>query len=384
MSAFEPSSAKAGYAHLVWDVTTGKVLAEEHPDDKNYPASLTKMMTLYLTFEALNEGHLRWDQRIVMAADATRVPPFKLGIPAGQTFTVREAVLGMIVISANDAAQAICDHLAGSPDKCAAMLTNKARKLGMDSTTFRNANGLPDPTQVTTARDMAKLGFALIRDFPDEYGLFSEKYFEFRGKKLRGHNNLMYRYKGMDGIKTGYIRASGFNIVTSVKRDGHRLVGVVMGGKTAKRRDARMAELFDAVLSQHPSKLAATVRVPIPRPRPSRLQPTMSMQASGPNSDLIATLIRSFDKEHLNSDARWTVQIAAVPQESTARSMLSKAQSGALQSFDSIRAYVMPISWRDDRLFRARFSGFKSQYEALAACNRLINRGFDCIVVGKT
>ncbi|KAJ32896.1 peptidase M15, partial [Agrobacterium tumefaciens] len=244
------SPAQAGYAHFIMDANTGKVLAARNADVLNHPASLTKMMTLYLTFEALHAGKLRWDQKITMSKNGASVIPSKLYVRQGQTFTVREAVYGMIVKSANDMAEGMGDHLGGSEARFAEMMTRKARQLGMTKTVFRNASGLPNKSQVTTARDMAKLGLALQRDFPKEYSLFATQSFNFRGKRIRGHNNLMYRYQGMDGIKTGYTNASGFNLVSAVNHNGRRVVGVVLGGKTARSRDAQMAALLDKAVPQ--------------------------------------------------------------------------------------------------------------------------------------
>lgn len=246
--------AKAGYADFILDVNSGKVLQSTNADELNHPASLTKMMTLYMVFEALRDGRLKWDQKIVMSANGARTIPMKLGIRAGDTYTVREAVFGMIVRSANDVAEGMGDHLYGSEDRFAQAMTAKARQLGMSRTVFRNGSGLPDSQQVTTARDMARLGLALMRDFPREYQLFATPSFTFRGKPIRGHNNLMYRYKGMDGIKTGFTNASGFNLVSAVNDNGRRVIGVVLGGKSARSRDARMAELLDEAMPK------ATVR----------------------------------------------------------------------------------------------------------------------------
>ncbi|MCO5730964.1 serine hydrolase [Rhizobium sp. SSA_523] len=242
------AEARAGYADFILDVNSGKVLQSTNADELNHPASLTKMMTLYMVFEALRDGRLSWDQKIVMSANGARTIPTKLGIRAGQTYTVREAVYGMIVRSANDVAEGIGDHLYGSEEGFGRAMTAKARQLGMSRTVFRNGSGLPDSRQVTTARDMARLGLALMRDYPKEYALFSTATFKFRGRTLRGHNNLMYRYKGMDGIKTGFTNASGFNLVSAVNDNGRRVIGVVLGGKTARSRDARMAELLDAAM----------------------------------------------------------------------------------------------------------------------------------------
>lgn len=239
------TAARAGYAHFLYDATDGKVLSAENADVLNHPASLTKMMTLYMTFEALRDGRLSWDQTIVMTPNAASKIPFKLGLKPGQPLTVREAVYGMAIRSANDAAAAMADHLGGSEDRFAVMMTEKAQALGMRQTVFRNASGLPDDAQVTTAHDLAVLAMALIRDYPKDYEIFSMRSFQFRGRKVPGHNNLMYRYPGMDGIKTGFVNASGFNIASAVTVNGRRYIGVMMGGKSARKRDDAMAALLD-------------------------------------------------------------------------------------------------------------------------------------------
>lgn len=242
------ASAAAGNAHILIDARTAKVISAENAGAPNGPASLTKMMTLYLTFEALHSGRIGWNDPVPVSRRATKTVPYKLNVREGDAVTVREAVLGMIVLSANDAAIAIGEKLGGSEERFAELMTAKARRLGMRNTTFRNASGLTAPGQVTTARDMAVLGLALMKNFPREFRLFSTRSFQFRGKTLEGHNYLMDEYPGVDGIKTGYTSASGYNVVTSVSKGGRRIVGVVMGGSTAKSRDRTMAALLDGVL----------------------------------------------------------------------------------------------------------------------------------------
>ncbi len=239
------SAAEAGQASYLVDAHSGQVLEASNENELNYPASLTKMMTLYLAFEALHDGRLKWDQKLTMSENAEGKEPFKLAVGVGRKVTVREAVEGIVVLSANDAAVAIGEQLSGNEDSFGKVMTEKAHQLGMSNTVFKNASGLPDPEQVTTAHDMATLGVALMRDFPEEFKLFSMRGIKFRGMKLRGHNNLMYRYAGADGIKTGYTDASGYNLVTSATKNGRRVVGVVMGEKTAQIRDDKMAGLID-------------------------------------------------------------------------------------------------------------------------------------------
>lgn len=240
-----PSQAQAKYASLVMNADTGEVLHEINADTRNYPASLTKMMTLYLMFEALEERRIGLDTPMPASAKATRQPPSKIGLQRGETITVRNAIKALSVKSANDVAVVVAEFLSGTERNFALKMTATARRLGMKSTTFRNASGLPHRGQLSTARDMARLAIALKRDYPQHYAVFSESKFKYAGKTYKSHNNLLTTYQGTDGIKTGYIRASGFNLVTSVERGDTRLIGVVFGGKTSKIRNAHMTKLLN-------------------------------------------------------------------------------------------------------------------------------------------
>jgi len=233
------------YEAIVLDAETGQVLRELNPDAVTYPASLTKMMTLYLTFEALNQGKLRLDQYFQVSAAAAAHAPSKLGLDPGESVSIRDLILGVVTRSANDAAATLAEGLGGSEANFAAMMTQKARQLGMTHTTYRNASGLPDAGQLTTARDIARLALALLHDFPREYRYFSVRQFEFEGRVVDSHDHLLEWYDGADGIKTGYTVASGFNLATSAVRSGHRLIGVIMGGGSARVRDEEMARLLD-------------------------------------------------------------------------------------------------------------------------------------------
>ncbi|MAM73736.1 MAG: hypothetical protein CMO29_08030 [Tistrella sp.] len=238
-------TAAAGYAALIVEAETGRVLYAKNADVRNYPASLTKMMTLYMTFEALKAKRLTMDQALPVSARAAGMAPTKLGLRAGQTIRVEDAIYGLITKSANDAAVVLAEALGGSEIAFARMMTAKARKLGMDKTTFQNANGLPNRHQFSTARDMATLAVHLMNDFPREYAMFSTKSYSYKGQALRNHNRMLSSYTGTDGIKTGYTRASGFNIVVSAVRDDHRLIGVIFGGSSAASRDQAVAGLLD-------------------------------------------------------------------------------------------------------------------------------------------
>jgi D-alanyl-D-alanine carboxypeptidase len=246
LSAFtQPASAAENkYAGLVIDGNTGKTLFAKNADARRYPASLTKMMTLYVLFEELEAKRLTLSTKLKVSANAAKQPPSKLGVKAGTTIKVEDAILALVTKSANDVAVVIAEHIGGSVSGFAARMNREARAIGMNSSTFRNPHGLPDSGQYTTARDLARLAVALQDRFPTYYPYFSKRSFTYRGVRIRNHNRLLGSVTGVDGIKTGYTRASGFNLVTNVVRDRRHIVAVVMGGKSAGRRDAHMRDLI--------------------------------------------------------------------------------------------------------------------------------------------
>jgi D-alanyl-D-alanine carboxypeptidase len=238
-----PSHA-APYADIVIDANSGTVLHATNPDASRHPASLTKIMTLYLLFEQLEAGKLKLDSALKVSAEAAGQSPTKLGLKPGSTLAAEEAIKGMVTRSANDAAVVVAEAIAGSESDFANLMTRKAQALGMKGTVYKNASGLPNDDQVTTARDQAILGRAIQERFPRYYKYFSIRSFTFRGQSISNHNHLLGKVDGVDGIKTGYISASGFNLVTSVHRGGRYLVAVVMGGSSGASRDARMRDLI--------------------------------------------------------------------------------------------------------------------------------------------
>ncbi|KRB49953.1 peptidase M15 [Rhizobium sp. Root708] len=426
-----PLTAMAGSASLILDARTGKVLTAENADVLNHPASLTKMMTIYMAFEAVNRGKMSWNTPIVMSKYAASRPPTKLGVRAGETITVREAVLGMITKSANDAAAAMGEKLGGSESNFARLMTQRARQLGMSRTTFYNASGLPDARQVTTARDMSTLAIALMRNYPSEYRMFSTASFNFRGRTIRGHNNLMYRYQGMDGIKTGYTNASGFNLVSAVKDGNRRVVGVVLGGRTARSRDDKMAGLLDKYLGRASSsggaKLVASVNgrppvevasaaddrdLPIPAsaPRVADVAPNapdiarseLSPQALGYLGDTVpqerpSALDAVTPAAKLTTSAKlapaakslgavastgdWQIQISAAPSDEAARALLAQAKSEGGAALKSANPYTEAVGKGANKIYRARFVGFQTREAATSACDALRQRSYDCMLL---
>jgi D-alanyl-D-alanine carboxypeptidase len=250
---------EALFSALVVNAETGQILYEKNAASPRYPASLTKMMTLYLTFDALKSGKLKLDDRIDVSAKAAGQPQTNISLSEGDTLPVRSAIESLVVRSANDSAMVLAEVLGDTEWNFALAMTKKARELGMKDTIFRNPSGLPDNKQHTNAYDMARLAIALRRDFPEYYHFFKMKSFSYNGITYPGHNHVMNKYPGVDGVKTGFIRASGFNLVTSAQKDGHRIVAVVMGGSSVPNRDNQMMALLDrtfAALEQKENSVA--------------------------------------------------------------------------------------------------------------------------------
>jgi D-alanyl-D-alanine carboxypeptidase len=387
---------------IVIDADTGQVLSEMNADAITYPASLTKMMTLYLTFEALNAGKLRLDQYLPVSAEAASKRPTKLHLPSGDAVQIQDLILAIVTKSANDAAAVLAEGLAGSEASFAERMTHKARQLGMIGTVYRNASGLPDPEQHTTARDQAQLALALYHDFPREYRYFSTRQFYFRGKMIATHNHLLEWYEGADGIKTGYIGASGFNLAASAVRNGHRLIGVVMGGASAGSRDREMASLLDqgfaelgagaaAVARQEtpttqPQQVVAEVEQPAPtRPREKLGQLTKAARKLAAHLSPVSKAEAAPISHHLNAESaadRWSIQLGAFRVETAAEQAARFAASLPVARGKPLQI-VQPSKGGKDHLYRARLLNFTPQ-EAQSACAALHKRKIECSVVPPT
>jgi D-alanyl-D-alanine carboxypeptidase len=236
----------AKYASIVVDLDSAKVLHQKQADEPRYPASLTKVMTLYMVFEALDAGTLKLNERIPVSKFAAKQQPSKLGLKAGGTIKVEDGIRALVTKSANDVAVVFAEKLGGSESKFATKMTAKAKALGLEHTTFKNASGLPNAAQKTTARDMAKLAEAVFRDHKDRYNYFSLNTFTWNKRRYENHNTLLKKVKGVDGIKTGFTNASGYNLMASAERDGRRVIAVMLGGSTGRSRDAHVADLLEA------------------------------------------------------------------------------------------------------------------------------------------
>ena len=426
--AAAPAQAKQDYAGIVMDAKTGKVLYSHQGTAKRYPASLTKMMTLYMLFEALDSGQASMKTRIRFSNHAASMQPSKLGVKAGSSISVEQAIYALAIKSANDAAAAVGEHLGGSESRFAEMMTAKARSLGMKNTVFKNASGLPNSRQYTTAKDMALLGIALREHYPHYYKYFSTHSFKFGKHSYRNHNRLLGQIRGYDGIKTGYTRASGFNLVSSVEDKNRSIVAVVLGGQTGKSRNAQMAKLIrehlpkasrgrDRIVVAKAGKgtvqgggnLFASLfnlgkRTPTPEPSPLEAEPQMVTAYAAPTpapvtmtkidrkpdpvvtasvkpAAPVASAPASEPVAIRESLSGWHVQIGAMPSKNSALARLEKARSTLPGLFDTVANYTETVESGGATLYRARFAGFTSKDAAWSACARLKKAKFDCLAL---
>ncbi|EME68287.1 D-alanyl-D-alanine carboxypeptidase [Paramagnetospirillum caucaseum] len=398
--ALSAQPAEAGrYASIVIDAESGSVLHAANPDAKSYPASLTKVMTLFLLFDELDSGRIRLDTKFTTSAHAAAQSPSKLGLEPGEKISVESLVLALVTKSANDAAVVAAEGIGGTEAHFAQMMTRKAQALGMRSTVYRNASGLPDLSQVSTVRDQALLGRALIRQHPGYYKYFSTRQFVYDGQPINTHNRLMLRYNGADGIKTGYIHASGFNLISSAKRDGQRVIGVVFGGSTAASRDKHMGQLLDkgfarlrkgggvemaeaghddlpdldelvaaAQAAKAPAKPSAKAAKPAPAKKVAMRAPARAAAADDDDDE---------DAVGDADPASWAIQVGAFGEYRPAHKAASDAAKklGGLVSKASID--IDKTGKGAKTVYRARISGF-TEDQARAACKRLGKAGKAC------
>lgn len=404
------SPAWAGrYASIVVDAESGKVLHAANPDVRSYPASLTKVMTLFLLFDELESGRLRLDSQLRVSAHAAGQAPSKLGLRPGETIAVRDIILALVTKSANDAAVVAAEGIAGSEPEFAQMMTRKAQQLGMSRTVYRNASGLPNPGQMSTVRDQAILARAMINRHAAEYRYFSTRQFVWKGQTITTHNRLMLRYPGADGIKTGYIAASGFNLISSAVRDGRRIVGVVFGGTSGPQRDNHMKDLLDrgfaklrtgesVELAAAPSaddtadldelvaaahaastvaaKPAAKTAV---HTAPAKPAPT-KVATSKPTPHGKAAKRAADDEAAGDAEDSWTIQVGAFKEYKPAHQAATKAVH-TLGKMVGKGAIDIDKQKGRTPVYRARLAGF-SLSQARAACKRLGKAGQSCKLIG--
>ena len=378
-----PASARIAKidSSIVIDADSGQVLSEHNADARAYPASLTKMMTLYLTFEALEAGKISLDQTARVSHHAQNQAPSKLGLVEGQMVPFRDLILGLITRSANDAAVVVAEALGGSERAFAERMTEKARELDMTNTTYHNASGLPNPGQLTTARDLAKLAQALYRDFPKEYALFATEEFTYKGATFVNHNRLMQSFEGMDGIKTGYIRASGFNLAASAVRNNRRLIGVVMGGRSAFTRDTEMAQLLNegcgGAAAPTIATAAATSEDDADATVADRARRTIaSLSPVGRAEAAVPRQARTARQRHIG----WSIQVGAFSDEAPAEKAAAKALARLPARHGKATLVLAPGRIDKEPVFRARIVNF-TEREATKACRTLHRKHLQCAVV---
>lgn len=438
--ALEPASAKPRFSALAVDARTGKILFSSDADGLRHPASLTKVMTLYLLFEDLESGKIKLDTGLRVSRRASGMAPSKLGLKPGTSIAVEDAIKALITKSANDVAAVIAENLGGSEAEFAQRMTRTARRLGMSKTVFRNASGLPNPQQVTTARDMATLGLRIQRDFPQYYPYFRISQFSYRGRVYKTHNKLIGRYDGTDGIKTGYIAASGFNLTSSVRRGAKRVVGVVIGAKSGSSRNAYMMKMLDKAFAKasegktiaalagsskgaidplvakkqrsKPSDETATAAVEpgppaqeapaveLPGPKETAvLEAKIADVVEGDNEDAaeqredgaanaLPENLPFAVKQETQAEAAsfpagpnsWAIQVGAYPSKIDAQTELSRIRKGTGEVLKGKQAFTVQVQRGEETIYRARFSGF-TETAAKSACRKLAAQGFTCLAL---
>jgi D-alanyl-D-alanine carboxypeptidase len=373
------SSAHAKYASFIINENTKRIYHNANADTRNYPASLTKIMTLYLVFDALKSKKISMSSKFKVSKRATRQPPSKLNLSAGSNITVKNAILALVTKSANDVATVIAENLGKSERNFARLMTRKAKKLGMTRTTFRNASGLPNRGQLSTARDMATLGIAIRKNHPKFFKLFKTKSFIYKGVKYTNHNNLLGSYSGTDGIKTGYTNASGFNLVASVERNGQRIIGVVFGGKKARSRDKHMVTLLNKYFKTSLSKPLVRIAKPseLPKTRPKIVVAEKNIK----NFKIPPEIINNIIQNDVEED--WFIQIGAFKNRLNAHKAARNARNIVPEQLGNLPASLSKITKSSTNnnlqyLWRVRFVEL-AENQARSVCAELWTSGLSCI-----
>ena len=373
------SSAHAKYASFIINENTKRIYHNANADTRNYPASLTKIMTLYLVFDALKSKKISMNSKFKVSKRATRQPPSKLNLSAGSNITVKNAILALVTKSANDVATVIAENLGKSERNFARLMTRKAKKLGMTRTTFRNASGLPNRGQLSTARDMATLGIAIRKNHPNFFKLFKTKSFIYKGIKYTNHNNLLGSYSGTDGIKTGYTNASGFNLVASVERNGQRIIGVVFGGKKARSRDKHMVTLLNKYFKTSLSKPLVRIAKPseLPKIRPKIVMAEKNIK----NFRIPPKITNNIIPNNVEED--WFIQIGAFKNRLNAHKAARNARNIVPEQLGNLPASLSKITKSSTNnnlqyLWRVRFVEL-AENQARSVCAELWTSGLSCI-----
>ena len=418
-------------AAIIVDANTNNVLYSQSADVLRSPASLTKIMTLYVLFAYMRAGRFTLDTPLKVSKHAASQSPTKLYLKPGSTIAVKDAIKALVTKSANDAAAVIAENVGGTEANFARIMTQTARNLGMKNTTYRNASGLPNGEQLTTARDQAILAMHIMQDYPEYYSVFETKYFNYKGRKYRNHNRLLFSYKGTTGIKTGYTRASGFNLTAAVERGDKHLVGVVLGGRTSSLRNAAMTSLLDkhwSKASSHKPKSrnfiasllgaptpprpsrkpvfsVASAAVPVanhtPPPRPAAAQPAVAQAATvqpavaqpavaqpvQQRPIVQASLTPQLAPNRLSAPApavtradNYHVQVGSYTSPADAQNRLGMVRQRAPQLLDGHLPFTATFHKDNREWYRARFAGF-TKSDARSTCEKLKRMRLDCIAL---
>ncbi|MEP1442823.1 MAG: D-alanyl-D-alanine carboxypeptidase [Hyphomicrobiales bacterium] len=423
------AKANPKYAAFVYDANKGKVLFSRNADKYRYPASLTKIMTLYLVYDAIDAGKITLNSKLKVSRRSASMPPSKLYLKVGGHIRVKDAILALVTKSANDVASTIAENLGGSESNFAAMMTRKARSIGMSKTTFANASGLPNSRQRTTARDMARLGLSIRKKHPRSFRYFATRSFKYGKRVYSNHNRLLGRVRGVNGIKTGYIRASGFNLVTNVETRGRHMVAVVMGGRSGRARNAHMTTLINRYISKASRKnykrkrtpllvssnkksSRVVAKAPLPELKPKAVVTASAAPAPAPkagstpepqsNPVIVAANLVTDNKIEQGSQGNaankpataetatpapqaiveregWKIQLSASPNLQDAQDMLLEASQRGASVLASKTPYTEPVQKGTETLYRVRFAGFSDQNAAKRACNFMKKKRYNCI-----
>ena len=378
---FQSTESKAKYASIIINENTNKVYFQKNADTMNYPASLTKIMTLYMIFDELKKNKIKMNTKLKVSNRASLKPPSKLGLKAGETISVRNAILALVTKSANDVATVVAENLGKTESKFAKKMTKMAKKIGMNRTVFKNASGLPNRGQLSTARDMAKLAKMIRKKFPEYFYFFKRKTFTYKGIEFRNHNNLLASFNGTDGIKTGYTNASGFNLVASVERNGQRIIGVVFGGKTAKKRDIHMVSLLNKYFLTRSDK--PLVRMAKPSELPSIRPEIITSERIVKTPKMKPIIHKTIIEEGSANNYDWFVQIGAYNNRLNAHKAARKARSVVPEQLGNLPASLQKIHFVNDQkakqsLWRVRFVEL-AENQARSVCAELWTYGLGCI-----
>jgi D-alanyl-D-alanine carboxypeptidase len=385
-------AAEPKYAAIVVDANSGEVLYAKRADSPRYPASITKVMTLYLVFEALAEGRLKTSDMITVSPRAAAQAPTKLGLRAGEQITVDDAIRSLCTLSANDMAVALAERLGGSEARFAALMTLRAQELGMVNTRFVNANGLPDSRQISTARDIALMSRAVMRDYPQYYSYFGTQQFTFRSRTIKNHNGLLGKMPGVDGLKTGYTNASGYNLAASAVRGGRRLIAVVLGGSSTAARDNNVEDLlvtgFDVLARRdRGEKITLAQNLFEPEPQGQIMRPSIG-QGDGEQDGLQIALVnnptpvRTLPKpvatpaKAVKAKGAYRVQVGAFKSQTLAKQQINLSAKKFAKVFDDAATSVESAGGS----FRAQFVGLSAD-QASKACSTLKAARQVCLII---